>query len=94
MSEERLSRLEASIRRISKEVVLQGERLVRLETGASKLNKLGELDERVTAFAEDIEAARRDRTLRDANFNENRETLLDHEARLLKIEREENDDTR
>lgn len=94
MSDQRFGRLEASIKRISREVVLQGERLGRLEEEAKKLDKLGELDERVTAFAEDVEAARRDRTLSDFDFNERREVLQDHEARLLKIERHKKDDPR
>jgi chromosome segregation ATPase len=88
MSDERFGRLEASIKRISKEVILQGERLTSLEEISKKLDKLDRLDDRVTSFAEDIEAARRERKLRDMGFKEYRDTLQDHEARVLRLERE------
>lgn len=94
MSDDRFNRLEASIKRIGKEVVLQGERLTRLEEASKKLDKLGELDDRVTSFAEDIEAARRDRTLRDYHFNENQAELKKHDDRLRKLEGGVNDDSR
>lgn len=94
MSDERFKRLEDAIRRVSKEIVLQGERLRNLEEGSRKLEKLDELDRRVTAFAGDIEAARRDRAMGDMDFKERREVLQNHEARLLKIERHENYDAR
>lgn len=94
MSDDRLERLEASMRRVIKEVVLQGERLAKLAAGAKRLDKLGELDRRVTAFAGDVEAARRERTLRDFDFKERRQVLQDHEARLLGMERNKTDDPR
>lgn len=94
MSDERYSRLEDAVKRIAKEVVLHGERLRCLEEESKKLVKLGELDDRVTDFAEDIEAVRRDRTLRDYYFNENQEKFKKHDDRLRKLEGEENDDPR
>jgi len=94
MSDERYGRLEDAVMRIAKEVVLHGERLGRLEVESKKLVKLGELDDRVTDFAEDIEAARRDRTLRDYYFNENQAKFQKLDDRLRKLEGEENDDTR
>jgi hypothetical protein len=86
MSEEKLGRLEAAIKRICRDIVLHGERLNALEAKSKQLEKLSELDERVIAFARDVEAARRERVLSDVDFNENRKTLQDHEARLLQIE--------
>lgn len=94
MSNERLDRLETALRRVAKEIVLHGERLNRLEEASKTLDKLGALDDRLTQFAEDVEAARRERKLGDIGFKENRETLQNHEARLLKVEREIDDDSR
>lgn len=87
MSEERLARLEASIKRIAHTVTLHEERLLELETNDGRFERLAQLDDRVTSFAEDVEAARRDRKLRDVDFNENRLKLQEHEARLIKLER-------
>lgn len=94
MSDERIKGLEATIKRIAKEVVLHGERLDRLEHESKKLEKVRELDDRVTDFAGDIEAARRDRKLRDYHFNENQKALKNHNDRLKKLEGEKNDDPR
>lgn len=48
----------------------------------------------MTDFAGDIEAARRDRKLRDYHFNENQKALKNHNDRLKKLEGEKNDDPR
>lgn len=93
MSEE-IDRLEATIKRIGKEVVLQGERITRLEEASKKLDKIAELDGRVTSFVEDVEAARRDRTLRDYHFNENQKELKNRDNRLRTLEGGVNDDSR
>lgn len=94
MSDERFKNLEASIKRIAKEVVLHDERLGRLEQESKKLEKVRELDDRVTDFAGDIEASRRDRKLRDYYFGENQKELKKHDDRLKKLEGEKNDDPR
>ena len=72
--------IDARFRRI--EVVLD-----RIVEKLHKLDKIDEVNERLIAFASDVEASRKDRGLYDLSFKEHRDALLNHEARLLRLEK-------
>ncbi|MBI5245740.1 MAG: hypothetical protein HY923_01055 [Elusimicrobia bacterium] len=85
MSDDRIEALERTVRRVVGEVLRQGERLARLEEGSKKLAKLDELDQRVTDFAEDVEAARRERGIADQSFRDLRKELQRQAATLISL---------
>ena len=92
MSDERFESLEKTVRRIAGEVLRQGERLALLEESSRKFAKLAELEQRVADFAEDIEAARRERGVADLSFKELREELQRQAAKLISLEDDNVDD--
>ena len=85
MSDNRIATLERTVRSVAGEVLRQRERLVLLEEASKQLSKLAELDQRVTDFAKDVEAARRERGVADLSFDELRKELQRQAAKLISL---------
>ena len=92
MSDDQIEVLTRTVRAIARGLLQQGERLVLLEEGSKKLAKLGELDQRVSDFTKDVEAARRERGIADESFKELREELQRQAAKLIQLEEKYVDD--
>ena len=83
----RFDAVEAKLHGVAVAVARHEERFDRIETQLKKLDVIETLQRQVAAMVSEQLSIHRQRTLIDQAFRDQRETLLDHEARITRLER-------
>ncbi len=85
--EGRLDSVERTLHKVVVTVSGHTEQLVRVEGKLQKLDLLDKMAQTMDALAGDLKSSRAERVLSDQSFREQQATLLDHEVRIHRLER-------
>lgn len=85
--EGRLDSVERTLHKVVVAVAGHTEQLVRVEGKLQKLDLLDKMAQTMDALAGELKSSRAERVLSDQSFREQQATLLDHEVRIHRLER-------